>query len=57
MRDTSMIQTGLNYATFLSLSIALHVVVILGNRPLDTLTQDAAAAAPVAEERGGERVK
>ena len=62
MRRTSILETALTYATFLTLSVALHVVVILGNRPIDTLRQHEAAsapaaAAPVDEPAGGERVK
>jgi hypothetical protein len=64
VRNTSIIQTALTYTTFLALSVALHVVVILGNRPLDTMKtdQDSATAAPATAEdapgkRAGERVK
>lgn len=62
MRRTSMIETALTYATFLTLSIALHVVVILGNRPIETLRLHEAASAPSQPEAaevpdGGERVK
>lgn len=35
MRDRSPVETVLTYATFMALSLALHIAVILGNRPLD----------------------
>lgn len=37
MRDRSPVETILRYATFLALSLAVHVVVILGDRPSDRL--------------------
>lgn len=35
MRHRSPVETILTYATFMALSLALHIAVILGNRPLD----------------------
>jgi hypothetical protein len=34
VRDRSPIEKLLTYATFFSLSLVVHIVVILGNRPL-----------------------
>jgi hypothetical protein len=38
------VETVLTYATFMALSLALHIAVILGNRPLDL--EGASAGAP-----------
>ncbi len=57
MRRSSILETALTYATFLTLSLAVHVVVILGKRPIETLRQHEAATAPGDEPAGGERVK
>jgi len=45
VRHTSPIEHVLTYATFFALSLAVHMVVILGTRPR---TDDAATAAPPA---------
>lgn len=55
MRDRSPVETVLTYATFVALSLAVHIVVILGNRPLD-LGPDGVGQAPAAEQ-GNERVR
>lgn len=43
MRVRSTVQKLLVYATFVSLSVALHMLVILGTRPLSTPADDTAA--------------
>lgn len=45
MRAHSPLQTILTYATFFALSLAIHVVAILGNRPLPEASADGPAAA------------
>jgi hypothetical protein len=44
VRVHSSLQTALTYATFLTLSLALHVIAILGNRPLPVAEGPAAVA-------------
>ncbi len=48
MRERSWPETIVVYATFLALSVAAHVVLILGNRPLRAAAPAAPASAPVA---------
>lgn len=59
MRHRSPVETVLTYATFMALSLALHIAVILGNRPLDL--ESTAGAEPTVERaqtaRGIEQVK
>lgn len=49
MRHRSPVETVLTYATFMALSLAVHIAVILGNRPLDLDTASGAAAEQPAE--------
>ncbi|MCW8142180.1 MAG: hypothetical protein KIT58_25000 [Planctomycetota bacterium] len=49
MRDRSPVETVLTYATFMALSLALHIVVILGNRPLDRAQADQSRAGQAQE--------
>jgi hypothetical protein len=44
VRTRSSLQTALTYATFLALSLALHVFAILGNRPLPAAEEPAVVA-------------
>ncbi len=48
MRERSWPETIVVYATFLALSVAAHVVLILGNRPLRAAAPASAPVAPVA---------
>lgn len=49
MRVHSPLQTLLTYATFFALSLAIHVLAILGNRPLPAAGEPAAAVAESAK--------
>lgn len=44
MRIRSSLQTVLSYATFIALSLAIHVIAILGNRPLPAVEESGAVA-------------
>ena len=55
MRDRSPVETVLTYATFVALSLAVHIVVILGNRPLD-LGPDGVGQAPAGSMRSARSV-
>ncbi|MBX3470957.1 MAG: hypothetical protein KF878_29165 [Planctomycetes bacterium] len=57
MRDRSPVETVLTYATFMALSLALHIVVILGNRPLIERGDGPAARGVAAAAEEVERVK
>ena len=55
MRDRSPVETVLTYATFMALSLAVHVAVILGNRSLDLETTAEQTAQTTAQ--GIEQIK
>lgn len=57
MRDRSPVETVLTYATFMALSLALHIVVILGNRPLIERGDAPASRGVAAAAEEVERVK
>ncbi len=57
MRHRSPVETVLTYATFMALSLALHIAVILGNRPLDLEGASAGAAPGVEQAAPAEQVK
>lgn len=56
MRHRSPVETVLTYATFMALSLALHIAVILGNRPLD-LEPTAGVGATEQTAQGIEQIK